>query len=375
MDDSPIYRLPPDVFHMIFLSLPLRQIIICRSVSKPFHQLLTSPSFLSLISSHSPHRLIFLCPPHHHRSRHDQSLSTYESHTCSLFVFDIFTNFWLQYDLSYLPFSALSLITSTLGLVYLLANSPSFPESQKSLLVCNPLTRSYRVLPQIKPPWSRHGFVYSGSGNRIVVITKLVTYYLNGLGSASKSWMKFSSNLPSKPRSPLIVADSLYALCDLGTPKNSVWKLFTCDLPVPEVKTAALRWSRVEINEWGDVFGILELPSLVKGRGNNLLVVGSLKSTFKLNKGCSRILILRLDLETLKWDEAGRMPVDMCNCFQKSSRFKVFGFGDKVCFSAKRLGKLVLWDSGDWRWIHGAPGFGDEMYRGFMFDARLDAIP
>ncbi|XP_074286990.1 SKP1-interacting partner 15-like [Silene latifolia] len=375
MECPPIYRLPQDTFHMIFLSLPLRQILICRSVSKPFHQLLTSPSFLSLLSSRPPLSLLALRPSHHHHSRHRHSLSTYGPTTFSLLAFDISTNFWLRFDLSYLPYYSISPVTSTLGLVYLWANSARAPEAPKSLVVCNPLTRSYRVLPQLGSAWSKHGSVLSGSGNRIVVITELATLYFNGSGSVMKYWMKFSSNLPSKPRSPVIMANRLYALCDLGSPWRSVWKLFTCDLPVSEVRTAKLGWSRVERSEWGDVFDILKRPRLVKGVENKLLMVGGLKSSFSLTAPCSTILILRLDLVSLAWDEAGRMPLDMYRCFLESSKFKVFGGGDKVCFSAKRVGKLALWDCGEWRWIDGAPGFGDGVYRGFMFDARLDAIP
>ncbi|KAL9226842.1 hypothetical protein vseg_002609 [Gypsophila vaccaria] len=375
MDDPPIYRLPQDTLHMIFLSLPLRQILVCRSVSKPFHQLLTSPSFLSLMSSHSPLSLIAIRPPHHHRSRHHHSVPSHALTTSSLLAYDPSSNRWLQFDLSFLPFSSLSPVTSTRGLLYLWANSPSLPEMSKSLVVCNPLTRSYQVLPQLGSAWSKHGSVLSGSGNRIAVLTELATLYFNGSGSAPKNWMKFSSNLPSKPRSPVMIAESLYALCDVGSPWRSVWKLFKCDLPVSKVKTSPLGWSRVEQDEWGDVFDILKRPRLVKGLENQLLMVGGLKSSFSPNAACSTILILRLDLETLKWYEAGRMPVEMYKCYQNSSKFKVFGSGDKVCFSVKKVGKLALWDCGEWRWIEGAPGFGDGLYRGFIFYARLDAMP
>ncbi|KAL4588521.1 hypothetical protein LXL04_001412 [Taraxacum kok-saghyz] len=55
-------------------------------------------------------------------------------------------------------------------------------------------------------------------------------------------------------------------------------------------------------------------------------------------------------------------------------------FGNKVCFSAKRVGRLALWESNEkgkeeWRWIDNVPGHGDGLYRGFLFDARLDASP
>lgn len=128
------------------------------------------------------------------------------------------------------------------------------------------------------------------------------------------------------------------------------------------------------------MFDILKRPRLVRGVGNRILMIGGLKSSFSLTSPCSTILILRLDLGTMEWDEAGRMPVEMFRCFQDAGKFKVFGEGDRVCFSAKRIGKLALWDRGaeigdEWRWIDNVPGNGDGLYRGFVFEGRLDALP
>ncbi|XP_009356711.2 SKP1-interacting partner 15-like, partial [Pyrus x bretschneideri] len=229
-------------------------------------------------------------------------------------------------------------------------DSPDPPESTKSLVVCNPLTRQFRVLPQLGSAWSRHGSVFVDSQTRVMVLTELAALYFSG----SNQWLKFSSNLPSKPRSPILVFDSVYALCDVGSPWRSEWKLFHCT--ISKLKTSQT-WTRLEKHEWGDVFDILKRPRLVCGNGNKVLMVGGLKSSFSLNASCSTILILKLDLDSLEWDEAGRMPVEMFKCFQESSKFKVFGGGDRVCFSAKRIGRLALWDrcseKAEWRWIDG----------------------
>ncbi|CAO2840154.1 unnamed protein product [Amaranthus hypochondriacus] len=382
MDSPPIYLLPRDTLHMIFIKLPLRQIILCRSISRTFHTLLTCPSFIQLILSHHPPlSLLALRPPHHHHTRHRQLLP-HPPPFSILHAFDPFSNQWLRFDLTFLPFSSLSPVTSSLGQIYLWGDSPEFPT--RSLIVCNPLTRTFRVLPQLGSAWSKHGSVLSGSGGRVVVLTELATLYWSESEKTHKfnnNWLKFSSNLPSKPRSPILIGSSLYALCDVGSPWRNLWKLFACKLP--EFETTSLGWSRVERNEWGDVFDILKRPRLVKGIGKKILMVGGLKSSFSLNASCSTILILRLDLESLEWDEAGRMPLEMYKCFPESSKFKVFGGGDKVCFSAKRVGKMALWDNsgkgveycgGEWRWIEGAPGFGDGLLRGFVFDACLSIV-
>jgi|UniRef100_A0A2N9EKE1 hypothetical protein len=370
MDASPIYQLPLDTLHQIFSSLPLRQIMICRSVCKLFYQILTSSCFIDLISTGPPLTLLALRPPHHHHN-HNRHVSCPSP---SLLVFDPDHDEWLRFTLDFLPFRAPHPVASSLGLVYLWADSADSPESNKSLVVCNPLTREFRVLPQLGSAWSRHGSVLVDSANRVMVLTELAALYFSGSGS--NQWLKFSSNLPSKPRSPILVSESVYALCDVGSPWRSQWKLFSCT--IGKLKKCE-SWSRLEKHEWGDVFDILKRPRLVRGSGKRILMIGGLKSSFTLNASCSTILILRLDLETLEWDEAGRMPMEMFKCFQESSKFKVFGGGDRLCFSAKRLPSLALWDrsrgKGDWRWIHQLPGTGDGLCRGFVLQASLKPLP
>ncbi|GMH01034.1 hypothetical protein Nepgr_002873 [Nepenthes gracilis] len=314
MDASPICCLPQDTLHLIFSNLSLRQIMVCRSVCKFFNQTLTSPSFILFISTQRPPLSLLALRPSHHHSHH-RYLPSYPS----FHVFDSTSNEWIRLDLSFLPFRSISPVTSSVGLVYLWGDSP---ESNKSLIVCNPLTRSYRVLPQLGSAWSKHGSVLAGSGKRVLVLTELATLYFAG----ANIWLKFSSNLPSKPRSPILVSDSLFALCDVGSPWRSQCKLYTCTLPKCQ---ESLGWARLEKHEWGDVFDIMKRPRLVRGVGNRLLMVGGLKPSFLWNDTCTTIVILRLDLDTLEWDEAGRMPLDMYKCFQESSKFKVFGGGDK----------------------------------------------
>ncbi|QCD79142.1 hypothetical protein DEO72_LG1g2781 [Vigna unguiculata] len=70
----------------------------------------------------------------------------------------------------------------------------------------------------------------------------------------------------------------------------------------------------------------------------------SAPASFAATATRSTILVLRLDLDKLEWDEATRMPLEMFRAFRESTKFKVFGGGDRVCFSAKRIGKLALWD-------------------------------
>ncbi|KAK1391920.1 SKP1-interacting partner 15 [Heracleum sosnowskyi] len=272
----PFYQLSQDTIQQIFSLLPLRQIVISKSVSKFFNQTLSSPSYLSLLPS-LPFLALRSSPSHRH------SLSNLPT----LHAFDPNLNQWLRFPFNFLPFSAHQPVASSLGLIYLWADTN-----------------------------------------------------------------------------------------ESGSPWRAQWKLFTITI---ESLQCRRQWTCLEKLEWGDVFDILKRPRLVKGNGNRILMIGGLKSSFLLNSSCTTILILRLDLETLEWNEAGRMPIEMFTCFQESSKFKVFGGGDRVCFSAKRIGKLALWDNSkgkaDWKWIESVPWNGDGVCRGFLFEAGFTASP
>lgn len=134
------------------------------------------------------------------------------------------------------------------------------------------------------------------------------------------------------------------------------------------------------MGKWGIVFQILKRPRLVRGTGNSILMIGELIRSFSLDSSRSRISIFRLDLGTLEWDEATRMPIEIYRRFQGMGKFKVFGNGARVCFSGNRLGGMALWEFSDgkseWRWIKCLPpADGDGFYRGFMYEAHFTALP
>uniref|UniRef100_A0ACD5WM69 Uncharacterized protein n=1 Tax=Avena sativa TaxID=4498 RepID=A0ACD5WM69_AVESA len=272
-------------------------------------------------------------------------------------------------------------------------------EVTEALAVCNPFAGTYRLLPTLGSAWARHGTVLAGPGGVVLVLTELAALsYTPSEGSAK--WMKHPLSLPSKPRSPILAAGAraVFALCDVGTPWRSQWKLYSCPL-------AALTggWAPVERAAWGDVFEILKRPRLLAGAGGRrVLMIGGLRSSFAIDAPCSTVLILRLDLATMEWDEAGRMPPNMYRCFTGlceaaaqgsaampapaaggNNKVKVFGGDGKVWFAGKRVrGKLAMWEEDDvgstggkWDWVDGVPGYGDGVYRGFVFDGGFTAMP
>ncbi|KAI5429357.1 hypothetical protein KIW84_034096 [Lathyrus oleraceus] len=106
MEQEPlIYNLPHDTLLKIFSTLPLRQIILCRSLSKFFNHLLTTPTFLHHISATLPSLNLLALRHHNH---HNPS---------TVHLFDPDLNQWLQFPLNFLPFSNPLPVASSHGLV------------------------------------------------------------------------------------------------------------------------------------------------------------------------------------------------------------------------------------------------------------------
>uniref|UniRef100_J3M2W4 Uncharacterized protein n=1 Tax=Oryza brachyantha TaxID=4533 RepID=J3M2W4_ORYBR len=316
---------------------------------------------------------------------------------------------------AFLPNQSFSPVASSPSLLYLWVEAaastppPSLPSSAsssssssstahppKSLAVCNPFAGTYSFLPRSDLP---------------------------GRATAPSSLARRRRACPHRARRPLLHpvrirqvdeasplaplqatepytrsgAGAVFALCDVGTPWRSQWKLFSCPL---SMLTGG--WAPVERSAWGDVFEILKRPRLLAGAGGRrVLMIGGLRSSFAIDAPCSTVLILRLDLATMEWDEAGRMPPNMYRCFTGlceaaaqgntmptavaggNNKVKVFGGDGKVWFAGKRVrGKLAMWEEdelgttgGKWDWVDGVPGYSDGVYRGFVFDGGFTAMP
>ncbi|XP_078164165.1 F-box family protein [Carex rostrata] len=389
-DGAPINYLPPDALHNILLRLPLRDAVSCRAVSRTLRDSLSAPSFLSLLPTL---RLLLL---RHPRPTHGPSSPP------SLHAFDPSTRRWLLLPLPFLPsqVTSFSPVSSSTSLLYLWLD-PN-PPSTKSLAVCNPLSQSYRLLPPLGSAWSRHGTVLAGPRGTLLVISELAVMCFSPLQNESQ-WMKHALSLPTKPRSPVLINETLFTLCDVGSAWRSQWKLFSCPLAGLGLGFGPRQggWAPVERHMWGDVFEILKRPRLLPGSGGRrLLMIGGLRSSFAMDAPCSTVLILRLDLERMEWDEAGRMPPEMYRCFTGigeirdplagpgivtvgNNKVKVFGGEGRVWFSGKRVrGKIAMWEEyedgstgGEWSWVEGIPGYNEGVYRGIVFDAGFTAMP
>nr|CAE01860.2 OSJNBa0070M12.10 [Oryza sativa Japonica Group] len=336
---APIHLLPPDALHNVLLRLPLRDAVVCRPSFSP---VASSPSLLYLwLESPSP------SPPS-------------------------------------LPSSSSS------------SSTASTAHPPKSLAVCNPFAGTYSFLPLSDLP------------GRATAPSSLARRRRPRAHRARRPLLhpiRIRQVDEASPLAPLQAAEpytrsgaaAVFALCDVGTPWRSQWKLFSCPL---SMLTGG--WAPVERSAWGDVFEILKRPRLLAGAGGRrVLMIGGLRSSFAIDAPCSTVLILRLDLATMEWDEAGRMPPNMYRCFTGlceaaaqgnamptavaggNNKVKVFGGDGKVWFAGKRVrGKLAMWEEdelgnsgGKWDWVDGVPGYSDGVYRGFVFDGGFTAMP
>ncbi|RWR73081.1 SKP1-interacting partner 15-like protein [Cinnamomum micranthum f. kanehirae] len=363
VNSSAIIELPSELLFTIFSRLTLREIVICHSVCRLFRQTLTSTSFIPL-ASHIPPLPLFILRPSNH---HNHSSST-------LYALDPFRSHQLlRLPLDFMiPFrskeTTLTPVASSFGLLYLWSNPHS------SIIVCNPLTLRFRFLLMLGSSWSlRHVTVLVGSPGEVVVFNHRSAIYF------SQTFGRTSTDLPYRFRSPILVSDKIFALCDTGLRRQ--WTLVSGKKPQqfgrPAWETVEFgSWERVERHEWKAVFDSLEQPRLIRGRGNNeILMAGGLRSL--QDATCSTFLILRLDLDRLEWDEVGRMPKKMFKCFKDSTKLKAFGGGDWVFFSGKCVQRLAMWNSSslDWRWLHGVDGRRKSVRKGFLFDASLTSVP
>ncbi|CAN6445392.1 unnamed protein product [Victoria cruziana] len=356
-----IHHLPIDSLQQILSHLSLREIFACRAVCRLFKDVLTCSFFLQQVALRTTLNWFVVHPS-------DYPTSCGASLHSLLRVYDVDSGSWVAFQLDFLPFKSVIPVAASAGLLYLWSES----ESGSSLVVCNPFTRTFRVLPHLGSPLFRR-FAVPSSGCHVLVFKKLVAIYL----AMGRLWSNFSSGLSSKPRSPVLVGSIVYAICDIGSPIVCQWKLVFCKL---NDFGSGRGWDRLERQKWGEILDILHQPRLIQGKGESLLMVGGLKSSFAMTSVCSTIIILQLDLPSLEWDEAGRMPADFFECFQSWDKFKVFGKGDRVFFSGKGVGKLAMWDrseteKGRWTWVSGVSESKDGLYRGFSFDARIHAVP
>lgn len=360
MDD-----LPKDVLERVFYHLLLVDIVRSRAVCKHWNQILTSTQFLrhysKLPNINSWLTLI-----------HDQGGDGTANNRRLLNLYDPSLHRFYELDLSFLPPQFIIPVAASRGLVCVAESNSTI-----SLCLCNPLTKKYRMLTTLHDLVSFPVMLMiedpESESHKILIMADSLQacYYPH-----NNRWIRFGCE-PFRPRSPVMAFNGvIYGLEDVGSAWHPRWRL--ASLKIDDVYGGF--WSPVRNDIWDDIFDIVKEPWLIKGRGHCLLMAGGLKSSFSLNSACSTFVILELDLNSLEWDEAGRMPMEFFRHFDAEGEVDIFGGIEGVYFSSRKVGRLVFWNFSDvgkgcWSWVDIPLGQRNAIRKTFPFEPRLDAVP
>lgn len=362
--------LPGDLLEFIFLRLSLTDIARSRMVCKLWKGHLSSQEFLV----------------RHGMLKHEKWVALFGesglNKLTTLVLYNASIRTWHRVALDFLPPEYTEAVAAVGGLLCVAGQV----NGKNTLCVCNPFTRAYKILPELdqessvpvavmvesnyeeKDAW-QSSYLY-----QVVVLRgDAVALY----PSPQSKWLKFETGLPYRPRSPVACDGVVYGLQNMGSPWKSTWRLVYAKLDELCCKEV---WCPLYRPEWGEILDILRQPRLLES-GGCLLLTGGLRRSLA-NNLCSTFIILKLDLTTLEWSEAARMPLAFYKHFDCGADFKIFGGGGSVYFSSKIPARLVVCDfsggEGVWRWVDDCPVYKyqeSHLCIGFPFEPRLDCTP
>lgn len=349
--------LPKDILEMIFSCLPVMHIARSRCVCRLWNEMLSSPCFLMSYGSSNLEKWVAVLDE---RGLNEQRI---------LLFYNASLETWHRMSLSFLPPEFTDAVAAAGGLLCVTGEV----DRKTVMCVCNPLTKTFRLLPQLNQELSVPMAVMIDEKNSFKVLVlsgDTVALY----SATSDSWRIFDTGLPYRPRSPVVCDGVVFGLQNMGSPWQSSWRLVYAKLDELRCKEV---WRTLNRQEWGEILDILRQPRLLES-SRCLFLTGGLKRSASTNS-CSTFIILKLDLATLEWSEAARMPMGFYTHFNPGADFKIFGGGDAVYFSSKAPGRLVACDfsegDGVWRWVGDYPACKHgqaDLCKGFPYHPRLD---
>lgn len=359
---------PGDLLEFIFLHLSLTDIARARMVCKLWKDVLSSQEFLV----------------RHGMLKHEKWVALFDESGLNkqrtLVLYNASLCTWHRVSLNFLPPEFTDAVAAVGGLLCVAGQA----NGKNTLCVCNPFTRTYKVLPELDQESSMPVAVMVGSNceeknqcnnsYQVVVLRgDVVALY----SSSRDTWLKFETGLPYRPRSPVACDGVVYGLQNMGSPWKSTWRLVYAKLDELCCKEV---WCPLYKPEWGEILDILRQPRLLEYSGC-LFLTGGLRRSLA-NNLCSTFIILKLDLSTLEWSEAARMPLSFYKHFDCGADFKIFGGRGSVYFASKIPARLVVCDffngEGVWRWVDDCPVYKyqkSHLCKGFPFEPRLDCNP
>ncbi|CAK9193754.1 unnamed protein product [Sphagnum troendelagicum] len=356
MDDAIWSNLPEHVMEKFLAQLPLPTLFRFSLVCKSWNALKYTPVFLELHKKSPSQGPWFLL------LRNQDYRET--------FTFNPMINRWLEMVPASFPLNQMFFpVTAAGGLVCF----SSCANGRTTLVVCNPLTKQWRELPQMLKIQTYHMAGMAVDQNthtyRIIVVGIYGIYDVyypttEVYDSATNGW-HITGEVPRGPLFPsrrtLLFDGILYAWC--------------CDPPdglvAYDLQTEA--WSQIH----APMRHSLESHTLIECQAQ-IYTVGGLRE----NSVTKSICVWELQKSELEWKEVDRMPEILCEEFLCGGRqFICIGSNDLVLLIARGRDRLVLlYDliKRVWRRLPSCP-LTDHNHRyglidGISFEPRLDAF-
>ncbi|XP_043713062.1 F-box/kelch-repeat protein At5g15710-like [Telopea speciosissima] len=326
-------QLPEELTERILAHLPISTIFRCRCVCKHWNKLLNTNSFLESWGEFSPKDVWFLV---YHTRRTVAAYSPRSGWWNNLPLFDRCS----------LDSSQVLLLASSGGFLCFRNRNSDYP----TLIVCNPVTRTHRVLPEM--PQIRYidivGMVADRvSGSYTILVTGTPEPTCNE--SITEVYDSRTQRWEQHCRSQQEFLQFWYEV-------HAIWHdgFFYC-LATPLNTSQGYRLIAYDMKkrEWMDLnvkmpSGDLRCPSLLICRGK-LLLAGKIVEDYLIRSICI------WELENLKWVKVVEMPDEVLKKIHSphSVLIQCQGHGDLLCFSTHRGWQSIIYDLSEraWNWL------------------------
>ncbi|KAH7365410.1 hypothetical protein KP509_18G026200 [Ceratopteris richardii] len=337
--------MPNDIVEAIFLRLSVFDIARARAVCKFWNRVLCNREFLV----------------RHGESNNDDSVALFSHNLTArkknISLYSDASSSWRPVSLDFVPSEFTDMIAADGGLLCIGGHF----HGDYIVCVCNPVSKTYKILPRIDsiPYFPSAAMVtkkHKIDGECSYKIAILLLDAVAVISSSSSTWVKFKSVRPSFRKSPVMCNGVLYSLHHIRSPWRSNWRLVYTKLDNPFCREA---WCELNHRNGGGIIDILHQPCLLESRGC-LLLVGGLRHLRTTDLRVA-LIILKLDLTTLEWCEAARMPDELYRQFDSKEDFSICSHNGNVYFLNKSSSALVVCkflnveDGGVWQWIEDCP--------------------
>ena len=384
MDPALWGTLPDPLVELILVHLPLPHLLLMRAVCKKWNELLRTPKFLTS----QRHRTV-QCPAYvltvnepafNAFSFFQTGPELYYLRSSSLYC--PITRNWFNMSLDFLPVRDLYVTSVSGGLLCFVAykGAPGAPNREVVLGVCNPASRSWRMLP-------RWGEANSGVYNLPTFVAMVVdnfsrSYKIVVIDHDRSATKVYHSGPMAWTETESVPCRHSFPYYD-RTPTTAVVRGATL-VCATQCKTGIATYDfDTGLWETYHVFlpGMHSNVQLVQHHGRILLISRIMKAKYE---GSDRVQVSELDPKGLRittaLDDVPLSPSKQFLDHFKVSAYQSVNESQGLCFVSETTGERWLYDLEDrfWHILPSSPGSKSKSmaaYGGFSVDLRMDIQP